>query len=163
MSLVDRVGQALVAPRRAMARTDADGGGAADALVLLLVKLVTVELPALVVAGWALILGGAGQAVTLIGVRMRAALAMDVILMLVGWGIVMAGAWRRASPARDFDLACVAWTPVLVVDVAASLAAGVAHAQVPPPLRYALWGVALVWMGALLGAAVVQARSRAAS
>ncbi|HKA89208.1 MAG TPA: hypothetical protein VKE22_16190 [Haliangiales bacterium] len=163
MTLLDRVGQALVAPRRAMARVDADGGGAADALVLVIAKLVAVELPALVVAGWALILGGVGQAVTFLLVRVRGALGMDVILMLVGGAVVTLVAGRRRSPGRDFDLACVAWTPVLVVDVTASLAANVLDARVPPWLRWCLWGVALVWMGALLGMAAIQARSREAA
>ncbi len=163
MSFLDRVGQALVAPRRAMARVDADGGGAADALLLLLCKLVSVELPALVVAGWALVLGGAGQAMTLLAVRLRAALAMDVILMLAGGVLVTLFAGRRRSPGRDFDLACVAWTPVLIVDLAASLGANVLAARVPTWLRSGLWAVALLWMGALLGIAAMQARSREAA
>lgn len=163
MRLLDRVGQALVAPRRAMARADAEGGGAADAVILLLCKLVSVELPALVVAGWALVLGGGGQAMALLGVRLRAALGMDVVLMLAGGVVVTLLAGRRRSPGRDFDLACVAWTPVLLVDVAASLAANVLDARVPPWLRWGLWGAALLWMGVLLGAALMQARSREAT
>ena len=160
MTIVDRVGQALVAPRRALARTDAEGGGASDALALLLVKLVCLDLPALVMAGWAMLLGGFGQGLTLVGLRMRAALSMDVVLMFIGGIVVTLAAGRRRKPARDFDLACVAWIPVLLVDAAASLAANVLGATVPAWMRYGLWGAALLWMGGLLGAAVATARAR---
>ena len=140
MTIVDRVGQALVAPRPALARTDVEGGGASDALALLLVKLVCLELPALVMAGWAMLLGGFGQGLTLLGLRMRGALSIDVVLMLIG--------------------GMVAWIPVLLVDGAASLAANVLGATVPAWARYGLWGAALLWMGALLGGAVATARAR---
>ncbi len=160
MTLIDRVGQALAAPRRAMARTDQEGGGASDALALLLVKLICVELPALVVAGWAMLLGGFDQGLRLVGIRMRAALSMDVVLILIGGVLVTLAAGRARRPARDFDLACVAWIPVWLVDGAASLAANALGVTVPVWARYALWSAALLWMGALLGAAVVTTRSR---
>jgi hypothetical protein len=158
----DRIGRALVAPRRALADADhGDGGGAPDALVLLLLKVLCGEARFLVAAVWTLIVVGPGPAMSALAMQLSATIGLDLILILGGGVLITLAAGRRRAPSRDFDLACTAWVPVLVIDVAASLVTLVGDFELPAIAQQILWVVALGWMAVLLALAVATARRRA--
>ncbi len=164
IGFVDRVGRALVSPRRALAGADAgrrDAPGAPDALLLVLLKLVCGEARFFVAAARAIPRFGIGVAWNAFTARLQAAIGMDLVLILAGGLAVTLLAGRKRSPARDFELGCVAWMPVLAVDVVASLATSLAGWQVSPTVASVIWVVALTWMAALVGLSVVIARQRA--
>ncbi|HVT08185.1 MAG TPA: TlpA disulfide reductase family protein [Polyangia bacterium] len=126
-----RVGQILVAPRAALARIDATGGGLRDAILLVLLGVVTVRLPELLRA----ILTVAGPAT---GAVMRVAgLLIDeirqaawVVLPAAIVGTATAGA--RRDSGRDLDLGAACYTPYFVVHALARLIDAVAGMQVVP-------------------------------
>lgn len=155
MRFLDRVGLALVAPARAFAAVDAEGergrGGLPDAFRLLGLKFLALELKALVAIGWMLLLrGDVMRGVTLFGGRLSATLGTDLILILGAGAVVTVAAGRRRSPARDFDLAAVAWIPYLAVELAAQLvftAARVSPSRgVSDALGVAALGAMAVWV-----------------
>jgi hypothetical protein len=160
MGFVDRVGAALVAPRRALADAEAGRGGLPDAVLLLVLKLVCTETQALVVGLWSFVAVGPVVALRALLAHLSGALGTDLVLLVAGGAAVTLLAGRRRNPSRDFDLAAVAWIPVLAVDTIASLAARLAGVEVGPRAAAALWLVALGWMALVLVLAVATARGR---
>jgi hypothetical protein len=160
IAFVERVGRAGVAPRRALEATDRGEGGAGDALALLLLKLVCGELRFFVAAAWALVVAGPGPAFSIFAARVSQVVGIDIIVTLVAGIVITLAAGRRRSPARDFELACTAWIPLLVVDLIASLVVAVFDLDLGPAAVWAIWAVALVWTAGVSYAAVRVARER---
>jgi hypothetical protein len=143
---VDRLGAALLAPKKAFAEADAGRGGAPDAALLLALAFVCAELRVLVQAIWTALVVGLGAGLSLLLGRLLD-FAGDA---LVVWGLsglaITLAAGRKRSPSRDFDLAGVAFVPYLVlrlildwVPAPRTLEDGVAVAAA------ALWVVLAVW------------------
>jgi hypothetical protein len=123
MPFAERIGAALLRPSEAFAASEADRGrAAADAFVLLGLKLLCLELPALVAGLWALLLIGPGLGLSHLLGALDQAWRVDVLLIFGATLVIVIGAGKRRDWARDFDLAAVAWLPALVVVVLASIA-----------------------------------------
>jgi len=124
-----RIGQILVAPRAALARIDATGGGLRDTILLVLLGVVTVRLPELLRA----ILMVAGPAT---GALMRVAgLVIDEVrqgawVVLPAAIIVTATAGARRDSGRDLDLGAACYAPYFAVHALARLIDAVAGMQV---------------------------------
>ena len=108
MNFVDRVGAALVEPRRALAAVDAGRGGMPDALLLVLLKVVCTETPLLVASLWSLVVLGAGVTLSALLARLAGVIGTDLLLLTVGGVAIFAFAGPRRDAARDFDLGAVA-------------------------------------------------------
>src|SRR5215475_6712949 len=149
MNFLDRVGAALVEPRRALAAADAGRGGMPDALLLVLLKVVCTETPLVVASLWSLVVLGPGVALSALLARLAGVIGTDLLLLTVGGVFIFALAGRRREAARDFDLGAVAWMPVLAVDTLATLVARVFGLELAGVARTTLLAVALVWMAAV--------------
>jgi len=157
---VDRVGAALVAPRRALAAADAGVGGMPDALLLVLAKIICTETPLLVASLWSLVVIGPGAMFATLAARLGAVVGTDLFLLAGGGIVVTLLAGRRRDATRDFDLAAVAWIPVLAVDTAATLVTRLAGIELGGVMRTVLQVIALAWMlaGCILAIGVARAR-----
>src|SRR5215470_8894267 len=160
MMFVDRVGSALVAPRRALVAADAGRGGMPDALLLLLLKVVCTETPLLVASFWSLVVLGPGVALSALLARLGSVVGTDLLLLTLAGAAIFIFAGPRRDAPRDFDLGAVAWIPVLAVDTVATLVARVLGVELGGLARGTLQIVALVWMAVGLVLAVQVARSR---
>jgi len=155
-----RVGQVLVAPRAALARIDATGGGLRDALLLVLIGVVTIRLPELL----RLVLMVAGP---VSGALMRVAgLVVDEIrqgawVVLPAAVIVTATAGRRRDSGRDLDLGAACYVPYFAVHALARLVDAIAGMQVVPDRVVQVAGALAA--AAVLLPAVRLARSRPAA
>jgi thiol-disulfide isomerase/thioredoxin len=124
-----RVGQILVAPRDALARIDVTGGGLRDAILLVVLGVITVRLPELLRA----ILMVAGPAT---GALMRVAgLMIDEVrqgawVVLPAAIIVTATAGARRDSTRDLDLGAACYAPYFAVHALARLIDAIAGMQV---------------------------------
>lgn len=161
MTLVERIGLALVRPRAALAiagdRKHAGRSGS-DLLVAMIVLVVATQLRALVTAGWL-----AARVDVTLGLRalvaiLTSTLIVDLGFLVVGAAIIFAAAGRRRELGRAFDLACVAVLPLLFVDLAASTVVYAAELAMP---RAAMWGLSVAsyaWTGVLVALAALRAR-----
>src|SRR5215470_12641956 len=160
MMFVDRVGSALVAPRRALVAADAGQGGMPDALLLVLLKVVCTETSLVVASLWSLVVLGPGVALSALLARLAGVIGTDLLLLTVGGVAIFACAGPRRDAARDFDLGAVAWIPVLAVDTLATLGARVAGLELAGFARSALLVLALAWMASICVLGVRVARER---
>ncbi|HVV17589.1 MAG TPA: TlpA disulfide reductase family protein [Polyangia bacterium] len=155
-----RIGQILVAPRAALARIDATGGGLRDAILLVLVGVVTIRLPELLRA----ILLVAGPAT---GALMRVAgLLIDEVrqaawIVLPAAVVVTATAGARRDSGRDLDLGAACYAPYFGVHALARLMDAVAGMQVVSDRI--VQSVGAIAAAFVLVPAVRLARSRAAT
>lgn len=160
--VIDRLGSALVAPVRAMARADsaaAAGRAPADLAVLVLVGFTAANLLPLARAGWLLVGGNAMGAVHILLARLSDWLRAPLACAVVAGILVTLAAGRRRALGADFDLACVACVPLAAVVLVGELAA---RAGAPAALagRIAV-AIGFVWSAALVVLAARQARRRA--
>jgi hypothetical protein len=121
---VDRVGAALVAPRRALAASDSPEGrgrASSDITALLFLALLAVETHLFVKAGWLLYDGQWGGALVELLNGMQKCLLVAVIVLLAGSALLSLLGGRRRSIADDFDLVCVCLTPLVVVELVNAL------------------------------------------
>ena len=160
MNFVDRVGAALVEPRRALCAADAGKGGMPDALLLVLLKIVCTETPLLVASLWSLVVLGPGVALSALLARLAGVVGTDLLLLTVGGIAVFVLAGQRRDATRDFDLGAVAWIPVVAVDTLATLVSRLAGLEIAGAARMILLGVALAWMLLVCGLGVGVARER---
>jgi len=123
---IERIGAALVAPALALQASDSpegQGRSSSDITILLLLTVVAVQTDVFVTAGWMIGDGDFRGALTVILVGSRQRLLMPILLMMGASLILTLVAGRRRSIARDFDLVCVALTPLVVVELVNSLVA----------------------------------------
>jgi hypothetical protein len=164
MSFAERIGAALVAPRRALAAADApDGAGRAgtDAALLLLYTVLALHTRDVVVGAW--LVGSEGVSVGLgaLASLVGRSVGTDLVFLLAAGALVTVAAGRRRSLGRDFDLACVAYVPFVAVQVTAALVLGAAGAALPRGVTDAVVAAAFTWAGAIVALAIVHARTRA--
>ena len=158
---ITRVGAALIAPASALAAASRHiGKTPGDAALLLMLAFVAVNTRDVVAAGWMAVDGEiAHGARTLVSNLARVASAPLVFLVAGGIGVtVFAG--KRRSLGSDFDLACVAFVPVVVVEVAASLVFTAAGATPTMFAMRVIAAVAYAWGAVVLALAIREARSR---
>ncbi len=152
-----RVGQVLTAPRAALARIDATGGGLRDAILLVLLGVVTIRLPELLRAVL-MVVGPVSGALVRV-----AALAVDEVrqgawVVLPAAVIVTATAGRRRDSGRDLDLGAACYVPYFAVHALARLIDAVAGMQIVPERVVQIVGACAA--AVVLVPAVRQARSR---
>jgi thiol-disulfide isomerase/thioredoxin len=163
VGLAGRVGAAIVSPRAALEAADRGEGGSPDALRLLLLKFVSTETRTIVAALWTAMVNGVSVGLPPLLGRLSAAVGVDLLMILVAGVIITVAAGRKRSPSRDFDLAVVAWVPVLLITSAGSLIQVIFDCTLPAGVAYAVTGVALAWMIGLIVVAIRVARGRVAA
>jgi hypothetical protein len=170
-SFVERIGAALVAPGRAMAAADGAGADAAagqgppartggDVAVLVVLGFVAIHAPAVTAALWVALADSPGAGLTALAGVFSRAVGPQLLFLLCAGLIVTALAGSRRSVGRDYDLAFVAYVPLLVVEAAATLALALAGADGSETARRLVGVVAYGWAGAVLVVAVRCARRR---
>ncbi len=155
---IDRVGAALVDPIGAMRASDTPAGqgrAASDVALLLLLTVLAVETHLFVSAAWMLRDGEWSGALTVLLVGARGLFAMPIVVLLVGGVAVTLSAGRKRRPADDFDLSCVALTPLIALELVNALVSRFAL-----DLHTAISYVGYTWFCVLLVLAYRQARSR---
>lgn len=166
MTFTDRIGLALVAPRRAFAASDAAAGrpgGLGDAFLLLGLKFLVTEVKTIVAALWLLVVRGEPlRVLTILAGRMQAAIGTDVLLILVGGVIVTVAAGARRQASRDLDLGGVAWVPFFALGLVVELAGAVLRFRPGPAVADALKVAGFALWGLMVGLAVLHARARRA-
>ncbi len=158
-----RIGAALAAPRLALAASDSpegQGRSSSDITVLLLLAVVVLKTELFAMAGWMVGDGDFRGALTVLMVGAREHLIMPIILLLVSSVVLTVLAGRRRRIASDFDLVCVALTPLVVIELVHALA----HAVLPYTgfdLHTASVVVGYSWSAGVMVLAFMQTRSRA--
>lgn len=163
MSFFARWGQALVAPRAAMARTDDDpepGKPAGDVIRALAVVLIAAHTRELVAAGWITLRVGVKAAMPAINAAIADTATLPLVFVLLATPILTIAAGARRRLGRDVDLACVAaLAPALVVLIASTIGKLVA---LGPVGRALVLIAALGWGAVLIAHGVAVARRRPA-
>jgi thiol-disulfide isomerase/thioredoxin len=168
--LVERIGAALVAPRRALAAAEAASGtgqGAAartgsDVAWLIALSVVAASTREVLAALWLMLAGSVRDGLGVLMSIFSQAAAMDLAFVLAaGVGITLV-AGRRRSLGRDLDLAFVAYVPIAFVRLAAELALAITGAPVTGPVQRTVALLAYGWAGAILVLGWRTARARAA-
>jgi hypothetical protein len=157
-----RWGLAMAAPRGAMAIADdpeVSGRAAGDLVRAIGLVLIAAHTRELVAAGWVAVEVGVREAGPALLRAVSGASMFGLVFVLIASLLVTLGAGGRRHLGRDFDLACVAALAPVTVTLAAAL-----WARTVAPLGPAGRGVVLVaalgWGGALVAAAILQARRR---
>lgn len=125
MTFFARWGEALFAPRAAMARTDGDltpGTSAGDVVRALAVVLIAAHTRELVAAVWITVTLGVRLAMPALTAAIAETATLPLVFVLVATPVmtIAAGAGRKLG--RDIDLACVAaLAPALVALVASTI------------------------------------------
>lgn len=120
-----RWGQALVMPRAAAARTDADplpGRPAGDLVRALAIVLVVAHTRELVAAGWIGVRLGWQLAMPALNGALMATAAVPLAFVVLAAPAITLAAGARRQLGRDVDLACVAaLAPAMIVLVASTV------------------------------------------
>jgi thiol-disulfide isomerase/thioredoxin len=157
-----RLGLAVVRPRTALAiaadRRNAGRSGS-DLIAAIVVVLLATQLRGLATAVWLGLVVAPGFGLRAAMRVLTGALTIDLVMLLVSALIVFAAAGARRNLGRAFDLACVAVLPLVVIDLAATVAVRAAGLAVPALVSWLLAGAAYAWMGALIALAIRPARS----
>src|SRR5262245_52915368 len=162
MRFVDRIGAALVSPRRALEAADRGEGGMPDAMWLLILKIVCTETPLLFSALWGVVVRGPQAVIAALLAHLGTVLGWDLILLALAGFAITIGAGARRDMTRDFDMAAVAWVPVLAVGRVAMLFLRVFEIQLTSAGQTVLRVIALSWMLGVCALAVRHARRRPA-
>jgi thiol-disulfide isomerase/thioredoxin len=168
--LVERIGAALVAPRRALAAAEeasgnAQGGGAArtgsDVAWLIALSVVAASTREVLAALWLVAAGSVRDGIAVLMSILSRAAAMDLVFLLVaGVGITLL-AGRRRSLGRDLDLAFVAYVPIAFVRLGAELLLASTGWPLTDTVRRTVGLLAYGWAGAILILGWRTARARA--
>ncbi len=153
-----RIGAALAAPRLALKASDSPAGqgrSSSDITLLLLLTVAVLKTELFSMAGWMVGDGDYVDALTVLLVGAREHLIMPIILLLVGSVVLTLLAGRRRAVASDFDLVCVALTPLVAVELVHSLFqfTGLDVHLISVVIGYS-------WSALLMVLALMQARSR---
>lgn len=154
----DRWGEALVAPRRGLARADAaelGGRPGIDLALAVLVAVVVAHTRAVVGAAWIALELGPRAAVAPAVATLTAAATVPLVVVAVAALIIWAAAGRRRDLGRDADLACVVALPPMLVAMLATAAAGFARAP-----SGVVWAAVALAAARPLIAAIAVARQR---
>lgn len=158
LAFSERVGAALASPRLAMRHSDSPRGvgrASSDIAILLVLALLAVETRLLASCGWMIIDGDIRGALMMFMVGARDHLAMPILILLGGSALMSIAAGKKRHLSNDFDLACVALTPLVFVELVHTLL-GFAGLFFHRPAQV----VGYTWFVGLLVVAWQQARSR---
>jgi len=154
----DRWGEAVIAPRRGLARADVaalGGRPGIDLALAVLVALAVAHTRAVVGAGWIALELGPRAAVAPLVATLTAAATVPLVVVAVAATIIWLGAGRRRELGRDADLACVVALPPILVAMLTTALAG--FVRLPSGVAWAAVAAAAAWP---LVAAVAVARRR---
>ena len=163
---LDRVGAALVAPRHALQAADrarAEGKTAGDAMVLVAISFVAIYTRQIAVALWISAADSVQVGVQLLLGTLSQALAMKLAALFLAGLTLTVVAGRRRSLGRDFDLACVAFVPLIAIELASALlvrGAAVLGTNLGPVFHASAQAVAYGWAIVVLILAWLQIRHR---
>jgi thiol-disulfide isomerase/thioredoxin len=152
-----RVGQLVVAPRAAVARVEAEGGGMRDALWLVVLGVVTFRLPELCRVLLAIAGSSWGEIGRLVGVFAEEARVAGWVVLPAAV-IITVAAGRRRDASRDLDLGAACYAPYFALRTAARLIDGVGGLERVPAALVDL--VSAVGAVVVLAYAIVAARAR---
>jgi hypothetical protein len=158
---VTRVGAALVAPMQALSAAGRHiGKTPGDAALLLLLAFVAVHTREVVAAVWLTIDGDPAMGLQMLVSKLARVASAPLIFLVAGGVGIAIFAGKRRSLGADFDLACVAFVPIVVLEVAVSLVMSALGS--PPSMVVMRVAVALgyAWGGVILVLGVLEARSR---
>lgn len=119
-----------------------------------------VHLVQVVIAVWLAVAVDVRSGLSALGAALSRSVAFDLVVLFVGAALLWVAAGRRRSLGRDFDLACVAFIPYIVVKLVANLGLELAGVAVDPTIEWIVRTVAIGWAGAVLVAAWQQTRQR---
>ncbi len=161
MSLLSRLGLAVVRPRAALAIAgdrEHAGRSGSDLLVALLVVIVVTQARALIRGVWLGTLVEPQLGVRAVLAALTDALAIDLGFLVLSALVI----WAVSSPRRDLgrasDLACVAVLPLLFVDLVATVVVLGLDLAISRNLLTVFSLVAYAWTGMLVTLAVLEAR-----
>jgi hypothetical protein len=157
---MERVGAALVAPRVALTAAghpDAAGRASADATLLIVASLLALHTVGVVSSIWIGVADSLGAGLSALLGLVGRAVGRDLVLLVVAGAAVTAFAGTRRAPARDFDLACVAYVPYVLVGLVAELAFSLGATRTRAATDVAGM-VAYAWAGLVVVLAIGQAR-----
>lgn len=159
--LVTRIGAALVAPSAALSSAARHVGKTpGDAALLLILGFVAVNTGDVVASVWLAIAGDVVMGLQMLVSQLARAASTPLIFLVAGGVGIAILAGKRRSLGADFDLACVAFVPVVVVDVTASLVFTAMGATPTVLALRIIAGVGYAWGGMILVLGVKHARSR---
>jgi thiol-disulfide isomerase/thioredoxin len=164
VTLVERLGLALVRPRAALAgagNRDHAGRSGTDLLIAIAVMVVVTQLRAIVSAVW---LGAAVEAT--LGLRalvqtLTDVLAIDLGFLLLGTLAIWAASGPRRDLGRASDLSCVAVLPLVFVELVATVIVLALGLEVPRGVMTVLSLGAYMWTGVLVALAISVVRAPA--
>jgi thiol-disulfide isomerase/thioredoxin len=164
VTLVERLGLALVRPRAALACAgdrEHAGRSGTDLLIAIAVLVVVTQLRAIVSAVWL----GAAVEVSL-GLRaivqtLTDVLAIDLGFLLLGALAIWAASGPRRNLGRASDLSCVAVLPLVFVELIATVIVLALGLDVPRGVMTGLSLTAYAWTGVLVALAIGVVRAPA--
>lgn len=162
-TFIDRVGAALVAPRRALAVADTEAGAGragSDAALLILLGFIALYTNEVIVGTWLIKTEGLRVGFTALAGSLSRAISNQLVVLFVAGLSLTIAAGRRRSFGRDFDLACVALVPYLVTNFAAQMLSRAFGFALANTLADGVTGVALAWAAFVWFRALQQARRR---
>jgi thiol-disulfide isomerase/thioredoxin len=152
-----RIGQAVVAPRAAAARVEAEGGSLRDALWLVVLGVITFRLPELCRVLLAIAGPATGSLIRLAGLFLDETREAAWVVLPAAV-IVTAAAGSRRDATRDLDLGAACYAPYFALRALARLVDGVTGMRMlREPVVDIVSGVGALFM---LGAAIRTARTR---
>jgi peroxiredoxin len=164
-TFVDRVGSAIAAPRRALASSDVGddpGRTGSDAATLIGLVFLVVATREIVASVWLMFAAGIGVGLQALISSLSHSITMELAFVVVSAIVLTLAAGRQRAIGRDFDLACVAFVPIVVVKLVATLVLRVTRHVPTHDVTTLISVVAYAWGGVVLFYAWRQARSRAA-
>jgi thiol-disulfide isomerase/thioredoxin len=166
--LVERIGAALVAPRRALAAAETASGtgqGAptgSDVAWLIALSVVAASTQEVLAALWLVVAGSVRDGLGVLMSIFAQAAAMDLAFVLAAGVAITLLAGRRRSLGRDLDLAFVAYVPIAFVRLAAELALAITGWPPTDPVQRSVALLAYGWAGVILALGWRTARARPA-
>jgi thiol-disulfide isomerase/thioredoxin len=161
VTLVERIGLAVVGPRRALALAGNRrfaGRSGSDLLVALIAVVLATQLRALVAAGWLGIAVAGSLGVRAFVQTLTDALVVDLGFLVVGAAVIYLASGAKRELGRAFDLACVAALPLLIVDLCASTVVYAADLEVPRAVMWTLSFASYAWTAVLVVLACLEVR-----
>ena len=162
-SFVERIGAALVAPRRALAAAEAQRAlrkTATDLALLIILGFVAVKARHLFAMGWLGISDSLTIALSSFVNTLSRSLATDLAFLLIASIALTVLAGSQRSLAREFDLACVALVPFVTVELSMSLVMWLVPTLSPVIMANVAGLLGYGWAGVVLFLAWRTARAR---
>jgi thiol-disulfide isomerase/thioredoxin len=161
VTLLERLGLALVRPRTALAVAgdrEHAGRSGSDLLLAILVLIVATQLRAIVAGVWLAVTVSGALGARAIVQMLADTLIVDLGFLVVSAAVIYAASGGKRELGRAFDFACVAVLPLLFVDLFASVVVYAADVSVPRTVMKVLSIISYKWMGVLTVLACIEAR-----